>query len=295
MLINESKKQALDTHGFVVIDFADKQACHQILEVYKMHQSEIEAHTTNGIHMTNWLPNTSNKLKIKAKLTATFAPLLHKHFEHFKHLNEVFIVKYKHNVSNFPFHQDWSFVDETKHNSYNVWLALQDTNVKNGGLYVIPKSHKINNPIRGAGKLSFDFSQQEQLLKKYAIPIELKAGQAILFKHATIHGSLANKTKQPRIIAATSVISKDSPIIIHQLDANNCLNSYLMEDNDFAYKYNDIKTESISQIPNGKLLESIENYVPFAISATELEQLLVAWNGKPTSSFFDKLLSNFKF
>src|SRR5690606_26746745 len=35
-------------------------------------------------------------------------------------------------------HQDWSFVDETRHVSGIVWLPLQPTDDTNGGLVVVP-------------------------------------------------------------------------------------------------------------------------------------------------------------
>lgn len=262
----------LAENSFAVIDLLQPAEVDRLWEVYRKHQSDINATTINGIHMTTWIADIPMKLTIKKELEeAIFSAVAH-FFNDFKLLNSIFIIKNQHKVSNFPLHQDWSFVDETTFPSLNVWIALQDTTVRNGGLYVVRGSHKLNNTIRGAGKLSFDFTRYGKELQSYLYPVVLKRGQAVLFYYSTIHGSPANLTADPRVVVATTVVPQEAPIIINYLDTTgNTLYRYELSD-DFIYHYTDIRQESVQRPPKGKLISSIKDYMPSDITLDAIRQ-----------------------
>lgn len=253
----------LQNQGYSIVDFFSKDDLLKAKAIYNKYLPEIEDSFQNGLHMTNWLSNSSKKHLIKAELENLLQNPTNRYFKDYLAMNEVFIIKKKDEISNFPFHQDWSIVDENIYTSINVWIALQDTTPKNGGLFVLKKHIKPFNPIRGAGKIDYIFNTLNT--KSVNVnPIKIKAGQAIFFTHNLVHGSPNNTSDSHRIIISTSVISKEAKLLINYLDENNNLFK-INVDKDFSYQYEDIRTESIEMLPKGKIKETITNFTPIKI------------------------------
>lgn len=95
-------------------------------------------------------------------------------------------------------HQDSSHVDEQRYFSVYAWIPLENTNVENGCLHVIPKSHLLGNRHRSLN-VPWAFSGFEDELWKKMIPLEMKVGEVCFFEGATIHASPPNKTDRTRI------------------------------------------------------------------------------------------------
>lgn len=107
-------------------------------------------------------------------------------------------------VGNVGWHQDfgyWQCASTT--NMVTVWIALQDTDLTNGGMMTILGSHKWGLvPDSDA----FFNQDMDQLRNKYSDgrdwveePCILKAGQASFHHALTFHGSGANSTDDPRL------------------------------------------------------------------------------------------------
>jgi hypothetical protein len=94
-------------------------------------------------------------------------------------------------------HQDSSLIDETRFASLYGWMPLQDVNEENGTIHVIPGSHRWGIHFRSLDVL-WPLEGYNELLLNHSIPIEMKAGELLLFEGALIHGSGINKTNQLR-------------------------------------------------------------------------------------------------
>jgi len=96
-------------------------------------------------------------------------------------------------------HQDWSIVDEERHRTVNVWIALDDTTVDNGALRVLPGSHRRFARVRPAPRLP---DGVEDPLSGLSIddlrPVPVRAGQAIVMDMALVHASAPNRTDDLR-------------------------------------------------------------------------------------------------
>ncbi|MFD2613401.1 phytanoyl-CoA dioxygenase family protein [Paenibacillus gansuensis] len=105
---------------------------------------------------------------------------------------------------NVGWHQDYGYWQCSNNpNMITVWIALQDTDLTNGGMMTILGSHKWGL-IPDSD--SFFNQDMEQLKEKYSAghewveePCILKAGQASFHHGLTFHGSGANKTHDPRL------------------------------------------------------------------------------------------------
>jgi ectoine hydroxylase-related dioxygenase (phytanoyl-CoA dioxygenase family) len=106
--------------------------------------------------------------------------------------------------SNVGWHQDYNYfqVCDTT-NMITAWIALQDTDLSNGGMRFVDKSHQMGL-LEGSAFFNQDLDQVKDSLgiesKDWVeVPGVLKAG-AVSFHHSlTIHGSGPNVSDRPRM------------------------------------------------------------------------------------------------
>ena len=100
-------------------------------------------------------------------------------------------------------HQDYSYWTRTIPMAHlSCWIGLDDSDVENGCLHYVPRSHKWNLlPITG---LANDMNSiqsvlsEEQRAEFKPVPIELKRGEASFHHPLMVHGSFENRTERPR-------------------------------------------------------------------------------------------------
>lgn len=96
----------------------------------------------------------------------------------------------------FPVHQDWSYFP-TKHDTMlAATIFLSDADEDAGGMRVYPGSHKLGRLENSSGM------QPSESLKPYplaqATPINARRGDVLFFSYFTLHGSLPNRSNNPR-------------------------------------------------------------------------------------------------
>lgn len=116
--------------------------------------------------------------------------------------------------NNVGWHQDYAYWQCcSTDNMITAWIALQDTDISNGGMVAISGSHKW-----GLIPDSNTFYEQDmgKLKDKYAgsvhewqeVPCVLKAGQVSFHHSLTFHGSGPNTTDAPRLSVIGHYIPK---------------------------------------------------------------------------------------
>ena len=114
-----------------------------------------------------------------------------------------------------PIHQDnyyWCIDDA---NGLTVWIALNDSNEQNGGIYYYKKSHKI-----GILEHKPSYAPGSSQTIKYPDGLDvfdtdlpnLNAGDCLIHHCLVVHGSKPNKSNHPRIGCTLRYISKNSKI-----------------------------------------------------------------------------------
>jgi ectoine hydroxylase-related dioxygenase (phytanoyl-CoA dioxygenase family) len=98
--------------------------------------------------------------------------------------------------SDIPLHQDNGYGRLEPMTDVTVWVALVDTDELNGGLVVLPGSHRL-------GLLPHDAAGVNPLLRETRaeiapVPVPLAAGEAVAFTGLTLHGSGPNRSGAPR-------------------------------------------------------------------------------------------------
>ncbi len=97
-------------------------------------------------------------------------------------------------------HQDEDFIPTRDRSLTGAWIAMDDATVENGGLWVIPGSHKhgLLWPMHWHDDKRFDCTNESfnfPYTDDDAVPVEVPAGSIVFFNGYLLHRSLPNKAK----------------------------------------------------------------------------------------------------
>lgn len=198
ILKDQNLQAKIDDDGYAVIDLLGPEEVSQLLEAADDLMKDwdrsgiftsIDAVEREGNYWFDGVFAALLARKMKALTSACY-------------LNGVsFLVKGTGGDTEFPIHQDFSDVDETRFMTYGLWLPLVDTDGADGGLCVIPQSHrKIPFTIRSTSHPSLYLGVEHERAAKLLRPLRVKAGQACIFAHNLFHGSRRNGSGQVRPI-----------------------------------------------------------------------------------------------
>jgi hypothetical protein len=102
--------------------------------------------------------------------------------------------KMRGNTSPFPWHQDNGYGELDPYNALTCLTALDDTDLENGCLWILPGSHK-------QGQLAFERSEEDRASlrpvelkvdEEHAVPVPMKAGDCLVFHCHLMHRSEGN-------------------------------------------------------------------------------------------------------
>lgn len=196
------KKMVRD--GFLVLPFLNREEIDTFQELYKKwHPEEPKA-----FYKSYFDPRMEYKLEVENKIKMVFAEKMNSIFRNYNAFGGLFVVKPPSQEGHLPPHQDWSFVDERKDWSINMWCPLEDVNNENGNIVVLKGSHQFNRTIRGVGTPDV-YRDHWKLIETNMESIPMKAGEAIFFFHGLLHGSTLNTTPQSRVSLGLTLTPKN--------------------------------------------------------------------------------------
>jgi hypothetical protein len=271
---NPDIAEKLKNDGVVKIPFLTPHELVLLQEYYaQLHGPNDPPTMYNGIHMTIWHSDLEYKLSVHHKLKELFHAACERAFSNYRAISHQFITKRKGEETTFPIHQDWAIVDENKYISLNLWFPLLDVSEKNGAMWIIKGSHRINQRIRGAGLLFPNYVKYIEQLKPYMTSFPMKTGEALIFYHSTIHGSPQNQSDTPRVVVQISILPKTAPLQIYfQKNENSPLEIHEPNDN-FVFNYNKIREDS-EVIPPTK--NPTKELAPYSLPYKSIEDILDA-------------------
>ncbi len=165
-----------------------------------------------GMFYSVYSRDLAYRKKVHESIGEILKPLYDSLFTNYKSILNSFIVKVSGPDSEFSLHQDSTSLDEIKYSCLSVWIPLQDTNIENGCMFVVPHSHKMFSPYRG---VSFPqpFDNISNTVRKYLQPIELKAGEILLFDNRLVHNSVVNSSGKDRVVVMSGIFPQEAKII----------------------------------------------------------------------------------
>lgn len=94
-------------------------------------------------------------------------------------------------------HQDNFYLKVAPGNCMAAWLSLDDADQENGGMFVVPGSHKagVLCPHPADPEKSFTIEEVDVPEGMEPVPCDLKAGDVLFFNGSVIHGSYPNTSK----------------------------------------------------------------------------------------------------
>lgn len=95
-------------------------------------------------------------------------------------------------------HQDEYYIPTRDRSLVGVWIAIDDANLKNGCLWIIPGSHKSGYMMQRVPNIDTEFADVDTIdintWNGEPIPVEVKAGDVVFFNGYTLHSSRKNHT-----------------------------------------------------------------------------------------------------
>lgn len=273
MLKDQKLLSVLQRDGFVRFSFLNENEIEQCRKLFSQYD---KLHTTKhgqAYHTTFHADNRDLSVLINQKVNTIIKSALDTHFQNYLSLGANFLIKECTAESELAPHQDWTFVDETKYQSANVWIPLQDVDTRNGCLTFLPKSHSILYSHRPSPFSPGIFDKVLPIAKQMMIPIPMKAGEAVVFSHSILHGSVANNSNKRRISLVQGLYSKDAQLQHLFIDKEtNMISEYHITVEDF-YKMEYLKRplniepfrELIPEFPQLTEQQFLEHY-PIPIS-----------------------------
>lgn len=133
-------------------------------------------------------------------------------------INSIFIAKPPNSRDHLTPHQDAVYWGLTNNQAVSVWIALTDSNKRNGCVRVLPGSHKTEldhttEEIEG-NILQMNESCADQIDQVAMVPLELRAGEFSIHHCQVVHMSERNESDEWRIglvarYAHRSALDKD--------------------------------------------------------------------------------------
>lgn len=171
-----------------------------------------------GMFYSVYSQDVEYRRKVHDAMGELLKPLYDLIFNHYRNLLNSFIVKVPGPKSEFSMHQDSTGLNELEHSPLSVWIPLQDTTVKNGCMCVVPKTHGLFSPYRGIS-IPAPFAGHEALVKRYLVPVEMKAGDILLFDNRIIHNSTTNSSTADRVVVMSGIFPEQAQLVSCFLDA----------------------------------------------------------------------------
>lgn len=202
---------ALDRDGYVVVPLIDRDGVERLTKAYEslgVAPGDPQRACVDTFHCFD----AEYKQAVHDEVESVLRPAVQAIFDRYKSLSYCYIQKWPGERSGFGIHQDISVLDESEARSVEVWCALTDTSEVNGQLWVVPGSHRwAPDVVRGIHCHPPAYAGlEERILARHAIPVPMKAGEAIIFCHATYHFSYTNESGTFRLVAATDMIPEEA-------------------------------------------------------------------------------------
>lgn len=230
ILRDTAYQKQLNSRGYIQFPLLNYQSLESLSEYYNQHQKEEPQHFYSSSHSINFefRKQTSDFIK---KIVEPNLPSVLKDF---KLLGGAFVVKPAHGKGVLQAHQDWNLVDERIFRSYNLWIPLVDVTKENGAVFILEGSHDKLTSFRGP-QIPSVLKNIESDIWPYLKELPMKAGEALLYDHALVHGSPPNNSSLPRLGIVIGIVHQNAELQIYGQE-NDKIVAYTCDENFFLEK-----------------------------------------------------------
>jgi hypothetical protein len=270
IFINQSHQNEFNKKGFIKIPFLSQDQIKYLDRFFDdIHPELPQSGFISGSYFSDW----EYKKKASDEIIKIFTPSYNRIFKNYTAFGGSFLFKIPSENSDLVLHQDWTIVDEKKFVAINCWVPLCDTNVENGTLMVLPGAHNLNFPVYRAPTLNFFFTGNEDIVMSHLVPMNAKAGEAVILNQSLVHYSPPNRSGEIRKAITAGVKSEGAPMQFFFKNKNaEVLDVFEMDEN-FLIKFENFAEDIFKEPVHGKLTGKINYQLPKP-SRNELEILI---------------------
>ncbi|WP_027403199.1 phytanoyl-CoA dioxygenase family protein [Aphanizomenon flos-aquae] len=214
--------------------------------------------------------NVDYKRQAFGLIKKVFNPYLKRYMPDFEIVNANFFVKPPHSGA-MKIHQNWTAL-EMEDTTVTLWCPLQDVDAHNGGIHVVPGSHKIIPHVESVMCSPYFKDIQEALMEKYLQPIPMRAGEGLIFDDGLIHWTPVNNSEVARIAVQIFCVPSNATPFLYLFDQNHPEHFEKIEVDEEFFLSQSI-TDMIVRQPHWKSLGFVENKNRY-ISEEEFIELL---------------------
>ena len=212
MIFPDARLQArFDEDGFVTQRVLQPEHVKRLLALY---ESTVGADLKKDLYESSRHNTREKNHQINLAIREVLAEAVGSMFEQHELFGGTFMVKVPEQSTVLALHQDWSVVDEDTHQSAFIWCPLVDTSPANGGLFVLPGSHRWFGNYR-SGSLPSLRIVPRGALKETMKDLNLAAGEAVVYSDRLFHGSHANITPKPRIVVTGRINERGAQLVYY--------------------------------------------------------------------------------
>jgi hypothetical protein len=209
---NEEHQKLFDKQGFIVLPFLTSDEVNEMDNLFdELHPNINQGGFFSGSYSTDY----DYKVKASKGIVNTFSRAYDELFINYKPFGGAFLYKVPGVNSELAVHQDWTIVDESKNVALNCWVPLCDITLENGPIMIMPGSQFDRLNVVRAPTLPFFFSGQDDMVMRELIPMEVKAGTAVILNQSVIHYSPPNNSDKIRKAITAGVKSRDAQMYFH--------------------------------------------------------------------------------
>ena len=215
VLTDPRQEGALDADGFLKVPFLDARS----VDLLRSGYFDLHPQPGMGFDTDFAYVNIAHKRATVRLITDALEPLLHDTFEDVTLFNPTFVMKWPGEGSKGQLHQDWAYVDESRYGAVTLWIALDDASadLDNGPLCVLKGSHRLPTDWRGANSFGW-YGPYREAIEPHLEPLEVRAGDGVIFNNRLLHGSSANRSARPRLAVAAVLAPAAAPLVYAHAD-----------------------------------------------------------------------------
>lgn len=205
-VFKDDKIQAsFEENGYVILPYYEQKDMEALIKLY----DRIHPENEKGFFPSTFSSSKDFRTQGDQEIRRIGKKYIDRYCQDIRVVNGAFIVKYPGKESGMCVHQDMSLVDESRFTGINIWAPLIDLTIKNGALFILPKSHRLFPTYRGSSIPEF-FSPVMDEMIDYLEPVTLRAGEAVFFDQSIIHFSPPNYSDDKRVVTNTYFTHQDA-------------------------------------------------------------------------------------
>jgi len=208
---DEALQRAFECRGYAVVDLIRADECARLLDFWQSTTGDLEPMSFSNTSMSR---DKDYRRRVHERVLAVLGPRIDELLDDYRVCLCSFNVKRPVDERGVvEWHQDWTFVDESRSQSVGVWCPLIDVDTRNGCLRVVPGSHRLNDHPRAFAS-NFAYSDLSDCFdREFAQPVQMRAGQALFYCQKLFHSSPPNRTSVPRVAAGALAIPAGAPLL----------------------------------------------------------------------------------